>query len=73
MDDALCAQTDPELFFPEPGDNGQKGIAAKKVCGNCDVQAQCLEYAMRRNEEWGIWGGTNALDRRRMRRAAKAA
>ena len=33
---ALCAQTDPEAFFPEKGGSTRE---AKKVCVGCDVRA----------------------------------
>jgi hypothetical protein len=36
--DALCAQRDPELFFPEKGGCTR----AKRICGDCKVKAQCL-------------------------------
>ncbi|QRN80660.1 MAG: WhiB family transcriptional regulator, partial [Nocardiopsis sp. BM-2018] len=37
---ALCAQTDPEAFFPEKGGSTRE---AKKVCQSCEVRAECLE------------------------------
>ncbi len=40
---ALCAQTDPEAFFPEKGGSTRE---AKKVCLACDVRGECLEYAL---------------------------
>ena len=40
---ALCAQTDPEAFFPEKGGSTRE---AKKVCLGCEVRAECLEYAL---------------------------
>ena len=40
---ALCAQTDPEAFFPEKGGSTRE---AKRVCGSCDVRVECLEYAL---------------------------
>ena len=40
---ALCAQTDPEAFFPEKGGSTRE---AKKVCLSCDVRVECLEYAL---------------------------
>ena len=43
QDRALCAQTDPEAFFPEKGGSTRE---AKKVCLGCDVRAECLEYAL---------------------------
>lgn len=61
---ALCAQTDPDAFFPELG--GHSSRAAKKVCAACEVQEQCLEYALRNKESEGIWGGTTPKERRRI-------
>lgn len=65
MDDALCAQVDPERFFPE---QGQSTRDAKSVCAACDVRAQCLEYALRNNEEHGVYGGLSERERRQLRR-----
>ena len=66
----LCAQVDPELFFPEPGDSA---TAAKEICGRCDVQAECLDWALERGERFGVWGGTTELDRRELRKATRPA
>ena len=65
--DALCAQTDPELFFPPKGGSV---AAAKAVCASCDVVAECLEFALRTREPQGIWGGLTGSERARLRRAA---
>lgn len=65
MDAALCAQVDPEAFFPEVGGST---FHAKNVCASCEVRSQCLEYALRNDERYGIWGGTSERERRRMRR-----
>lgn len=64
--DALCAQTDPEAFFPEKGGSTRE---AKRICENCEVRAQCLEYALQNDERFGIWGGLSERERRRLRRA----
>ncbi|MFM1826338.1 MAG: hypothetical protein RLZZ37_973 [Actinomycetota bacterium] len=63
---ALCAQTDPEAFFPEKGGSTRE---AKRVCGSCEVRAECLEYALENDERFGIWGGLSERERRRMRRS----
>lgn len=62
---ALCAQTDPEAFFPEKGGSTRD---AKKVCGSCAVRAECLEYALKNDERFGIWGGMSERERRRLRK-----
>ena len=63
---ALCAQTDPEAFFPEKGGSTRE---AKRICSGCDVRAECLEYALAHDERFGIWGGLSERERRRLRRA----
>lgn len=65
--DSLCAQTDPEAFFPEKGGSTRE---AKKICGQCEVSAECLEYALQNDERFGIWGGLSERERRRLRRRA---
>jgi len=63
--DALCAQVDPELFYPEAGAPNRD---AKAVCAGCGVRAECLAYALAHRERFGVWGGTTERERRRMRR-----
>ena len=62
-DQALCAQTDPESFFPEKGGSTHE---AKKVCAACFVQAECLDWALTTNERFGIWGGLSERERRKL-------
>ena len=64
---ALCAQTDPEAFFPEKGGSTRE---AKKICTGCEVRDECLEYALEHDERFGIWGGLSERERRRLKRAA---
>jgi WhiB family transcriptional regulator, redox-sensing transcriptional regulator len=64
---ALCAQTDPEAFFPEKGGSTRE---AKKVCLTCEVQAECLEYALQNDERFGIWGGLSERERRKVKKRA---
>jgi WhiB family redox-sensing transcriptional regulator len=67
QENALCAQTDPEAFFPEKGGSTRE---AKRICSGCDVRAECLEYALAHDERFGIWGGLSERERRRLRREA---
>ncbi|WP_219471284.1 WhiB family transcriptional regulator [Nonomuraea rhizosphaerae] len=66
-DEGLCAQTDPEAFFPERGAAPQ---LAKRVCQGCPVRPQCLAYALDHNIRFGVWGGLTVKERRRLRRSA---
>lgn len=61
MDQALCAQTDPESFYPEKGGSTRE---AKKTCEQCLVRAECLEWALANDERFGIWGGLSERERR---------
>ena len=65
--DSLCAQTDPEAFFPEKGGSTRE---AKKICASCEVRSQCLEYALENDERFGIWGGLSERERRKLRKRA---
>lgn len=60
MDDALCAQTDPELWFPEKGESATR---ARQICGQCPIRQRCAEYALETGQEYGVWGGLNAAER----------
>jgi WhiB family redox-sensing transcriptional regulator len=64
---ALCAQTDPEAFFPEKGGSTRE---AKKVCLSCEVRAECLEYALAHYVRVGIWGGLSERARRKLKKRA---
>lgn len=61
MGGALCAETDPDMFFPEKGGNTRP---PKAVCAACPVREQCLAYALRENITDGIWGGLSPRERR---------
>ena len=66
-----CLTADPELFFPiAEGTITKKQVAqAQRICADCPVRQQCLEFAMRTREPAGIWGGTTPEERIRELRA----
>ncbi|MQA61379.1 MAG: WhiB family transcriptional regulator [Actinophytocola sp.] len=64
---ALCAQTDPEAFFPEKGGSTRE---AKRICQGCEVRSECLEYALAHDERFGIWGGLSERERRKLKKRA---
>lgn len=67
VEDAACASTDPEAFFPTNGETRDEA-AAKRVCAACDVRIECLQYALDVDEPHGIWGGLTALERKRLKK-----
>jgi len=72
IDDALCAQTDPETWFPGKGENATK---AKRVCATCDVRLACLDWALSfpdAHDLYGVYGGLTVIERRKLRKRAAA-
>lgn len=65
QDEALCSQTDPEVFYPE---TAGEVVQARRICVKCPVRQECLDRAMENGEVYGIWGGTTREDRSLMRR-----
>ena len=71
-----CAETSPDIFFPEEvEDQDGKLISstytheseAKAVCVSCDLRLKCLVAALKTTDV-GIWGGTTERERRRIKR-----
>jgi WhiB family transcriptional regulator, redox-sensing transcriptional regulator len=73
--DAACISVDTETFFPI-GLTGQaldQTLMAKRVCASCPVSDCCLEFALRTNQDHGVWGGRTEEERRTIRRSRRAA
>lgn len=64
--EALCAQTDPEAFFPEHIYLAKEAIA---ICNECPVMNRCLEEALSMENPAGVWGGIDFTIRTRTSRA----
>ena len=71
--DALCAQTDPNLFFPESGHTIQAS-QAKRVCIECPLTKECLDFALAvpSIEDYGVWGATMQKERDLFRKNPQA-
>lgn len=70
---ARCTGLNPELFFPTKSRSGptrgRSAIPAQRICQRCDVQLQCLQYAITHSDgRNGIWGGATEDELSRMRR-----
>ncbi len=59
----LCAQTDPEAFYPEKGGSTRE---AKRICSGCEVRPECLAWALASDQRFGVWGGLTRIERRRL-------
>ena len=62
-----CAETDQDEFFPEQGAGNAR---AKMICRGCEVRGECLQYALDRDERFGIWGGLSERERHAVTRDA---
>ncbi len=60
----LCAQIDPERWFPDKGGSTRE---AKRICQECPVRVECLQYALDNDERFGIWGGHSERERRSLK------
>ncbi len=61
--DAPCRRA-PELFHSRGPVSRAK---AKRLCAECPYRQLCLDNALAIEDDWGVWGGTDPDDRRRMR------
>jgi WhiB family transcriptional regulator, redox-sensing transcriptional regulator len=72
---ASCANLDTNVFFPVglTGNAIEQTNLAKTICNDCPVSKQCLEFALRTLQDYGVWGGRTEDERRAIRRARRAA
>ncbi|WP_030595420.1 WhiB family transcriptional regulator [Streptomyces anulatus] len=69
---AACRDEDPDLFFPigTSGPAIAQAEEAKALCRTCPVMERCLDWALESGQDYGVWGGTDEADRRRIQRRA---
>ncbi|MFJ9644983.1 WhiB family transcriptional regulator [Streptomyces sp. NPDC101206] len=75
-DHALCrTAADPEEFFPM-GSGGVKATQqiedAREFCFSCPVRMACALDALTNRWDWGVWGGLDETQRRRIIRRGPA-
>ncbi|MFP4150151.1 MAG: WhiB family transcriptional regulator [Nitriliruptoraceae bacterium] len=63
--EAACRDTDPELFFSNADADRRQAL---ELCASCPVRQECLEHALATRESYGIWGGTDEHERKRLLR-----
>ena len=70
---AACRSADPELFFPisDSGKSLEQVAEAKAICAGCPVRRECLAFALRTGQVYGIWGGTTTHERAIARRSSE--
>jgi WhiB family redox-sensing transcriptional regulator len=73
MVDAACADHPVDWWFPTSGDCGSIVAEARRICHQCPVRVDCLDYALEHGIHHGIWGATTERERRRIRHQLRAA
>lgn len=68
MDLARCRSLTPSEFFPSDGVGVE---VAKRVCAECAVKSECLDYALTHRIDHGVWGGCSERERRRILRSRR--
>ena len=67
--DKASAESDP-WFSPEDDDDNyseESTWIARSICHNlCEVRETCLEYAIETGQQYGIWGGLDPKERRKL-------
>jgi len=64
---AACRGAAPDVFFPLTTHDVVSRREALSFCGGCDIRRQCLETALQDPSIVGIWGGTDEVERARLR------
>jgi WhiB family transcriptional regulator, redox-sensing transcriptional regulator len=71
--ETLACRENADFFFPEdfyaPRAKVLSERIARMLCDECPIKDLCRDYAISAQEDYGIWGGTNARERREARLA----
>jgi WhiB family transcriptional regulator, redox-sensing transcriptional regulator len=62
---AAWRRANPDLFFPvsSSGRSLAQVAEAKAICAGCLVRPQCLAFALRTHQVYGVWGGLSEQER----------
>jgi WhiB family redox-sensing transcriptional regulator len=63
MTNARCRGAHPNKFFPTDGIGVDR---TRRLCQDCLVRSECLEYALTNRITYGTWGGTSERERARI-------
>lgn len=62
---AACFGVDPDIFFPITEEEAGHALS---FCSGCRIREECLAWALKNGERYGVWGGTTEQQRRRLQR-----
>ena len=62
---SACYGIDPDVFFPISEEEAGPALA---FCSACTIRDECLSWALKNGERYGVWGGLTEQQRRRISR-----
>lgn len=62
---ALCADLPEDTTIDFFSGNEEKIQEAKDLCAECPMRKQCLIFSLEEKMPIGVWGGVDAIERRR--------
>jgi WhiB family transcriptional regulator, redox-sensing transcriptional regulator len=65
QDRSACYGIDPNVFFPI---SEEEAGPALTFCSACTIRDECLAWALKNGERYGVWGGLTEQQRRRLAR-----
>lgn len=71
MSQAGCVGYEPEWWFWFEGTPPWIKQSAQKICAECPVATQCLEYSIETRSEFGVWAGMTENQRRKLLKGRK--
>ena len=60
---SACYGIDPDVFFPISEEEAGPALA---FCSGCSIRDECLSWALKNGERYGVWGGLTEQQRRRL-------
>jgi WhiB family redox-sensing transcriptional regulator len=66
LEQAVCTSM-TDMFFPSEEHMGKELVLyrkAKEICSRCPVAKQCLDYAIKNQIFFGVWGNTTPKERK---------
>lgn len=63
QDEAACNSQGNDIFFADPSCQSTEINQAKAICKRCDVRWNCLNFAVKNDIAYGIWGGFTPAER----------
>lgn len=67
---AACLNSITDVFFPNTSlkDDSKEIVNAKKICNQCEIKNDCLNFALSNDEPDGVWGGLSHRERKKLKR-----